>query len=487
MGRVLATIMAIVGMSTNAGAQVPSRAALAGKLTPCSIQGARPEGLCGHLDVREQRARPSSRTIALNVMVLPATTDSVLPDPLVFLAGGGVAPATRYAGFLTRAFARLRRTHDILLVDQRGTWNSNPLACSPPGGPPSSPAALNSLRQCRDSLSATSDLTAYTTLAAVEDLDAVRAWLGYSTVDMYGVSYGTKVAQVYVKRYPEHVRSVVLYGVVPVSKPSQLDLARFAQTSLDTVFARCAADEQCRSAFPHVRAEFDSVLARLTRAPASATVDGPNGPMQLPIGDRVFRDVIQAMLGSAQGSSVIPALVHHSFAGDYSDVARSLLGTGPPPPPPPPRGVFFSILCSEAIPQFTAADVAGATSGTFFGDAPVRSQMASCDGWPRAELPRDFWQPTRADVPVLAVAGDLDPITPPAYAAAALAAWRNSRIVVVPNRSHNDVDPCITGMFEEFLMAGGRASVDTSCAVRPNPLRFVLPDSSRGGGAMRER
>ena len=257
MGRVLATIMAIVGMSTNAGAQVPSRAALAGKLTPCSIQGARPEGLCGHLDVREQRARPSSRTIALNVMVLPATTDSVLPDPLVFLAGGGVAPATRYAGFLTRAFARLRRTHDILLVDQRGTWNSNPLACSPPGGPPSSPAALNSLRQCRDSLSATSDLTAYTTLAAVEDLDAVRAWLGYSTVDMYGVSYGTKVAQVYVKRYPEHVRSVVLYGVVPVSKPSQLDLARFAQTSLDTVFARCAADEPCRSAFPHVRAEFD--------------------------------------------------------------------------------------------------------------------------------------------------------------------------------------------------------------------------------------
>jgi integrative and conjugative element protein (TIGR02256 family) len=351
-----ATLVAIcVSM---ADAQAPSRSDLGRKLQLCRVPGVEEQVLCGKYEVREDRSDPQSRSISLNVVVLPAATDSVLPDPLVFLAGGGVVPATRYAGFLTRAFPALRRTRDVVLLDQRGTWGSNPLACPAPSGAPGSGTALPAMQQCRDSLSPRANLKAYTTPAAMQDLDDVREWLGYHMVNLYGVSYGTKAAQVYVKTHPDRVRAVVLYGVVPLSRPSQLDLARFAQSSLDTIFRRCAADAACHAAYPNVVAEFDAVLKRLSAEPVQVSIDGPGGtavPMR--ITDRAVRDLVQAMLGSARGSSSIPLLVHQANLGDYVPIARALAGDGPPPLPAAPRGLFFSIICSEAIPQVRLEDV----------------------------------------------------------------------------------------------------------------------------------
>lgn len=406
------------------------------------------------------RGVDGSRRLALNIVVLPATTDSVASDPLVFLAGGGVVPATRYAGFLSRAFSTLRRHRDILLVDQRGTWNSQPLSCEP-----------GNAHQCLESLRSRADLRGYSTAAAMDDLDAVRDWLGYPMLSLYGVSYGTKAAQVYFKRYPQRVRAAVLYGVVPLSAASQLDLAASSQQSLDRVFAMCAADAACQAAFPRLAAEFDSLLTRLGNAPGAGAPE--------PITDRMVRNVVQEMLGSARSIERLPLLIHLAYLGDYRAVAEAVFGgDGPPPPPPAPRGVFWSILCGESIPLIDASAIARATAGTFFGDAPVRSQLDACADWPRAELPVGFWELAQASVPVLAISGDLDPITPPRYGELVVGRLGNARHLVVPNRSHGDVDPCITGMFEQFLVAGGPAGLDTRCAALPAPLHFVTGPGS---------
>jgi pimeloyl-ACP methyl ester carboxylesterase len=459
--------------------QAPRRASLASKLQPCSPQGVESGALCAKFDVPETRGTVGGRTIALNIVVLPATSDSIASDALLFLAGGGVVPATRYAAFLTRALPTLRRNRDVVLIDQRGTWNSNPLNCSPPGPsaeaqPPSSERMVAATIACRDSLAARADLRAYTTSAAIEDIEAVRAWLGYNQVSFYAVSYGTKVAQAYLRAHPDRARAAALYGVVPISQPSQLDLAGSAQRSLNRVFDLCAADGACRSAFPRVSVEFDSLLRRLTAAPARVSLARPDGAsIPVTITDRAVRDLTQAMLGGARSIERLPVLIQQASAGQYEPLARAIIGDGPPPPPGPPRGVFLSILCSEAIPQVREGDIESATRATFFGDAPVRSQMQTCASWPRATLPGDFWQPVRAAVPVLAMSGDLDPITPPQYGELVVSGLANARHIVLSNRSHNDVDPCITSLVEQFLIAGNAARLDTSCVARPAPLRFA--------------
>jgi pimeloyl-ACP methyl ester carboxylesterase len=330
------------------------------------------------------------------------------------------------------------------------------------------------IRRCRDSLAARADLRAYTTPNAVADLEAVRAWLGYQRVSLYGVSYGTKVAQAYIRSHPERVRAAALYGVVPLSVPTQLDLARSAQATFEQVLERCAADRDCRSAFPRVALQFDSLLQRLRATPERVRLPVPDGSSQsVVITERGLRDFVQALLGSARAIERLPVLIHTASAGDFAPIARAMAGEGPPPPPGPPRGLFLSIICSEAIPLFRADQVDSATRGTFFGDAPVRSQMRLCEEWPRASLPRRFWEPVREAVPVLAISGDLDPVTPPRYGELVAAGFSRGRHLVVPNRSHNDVDPCITSLFEQFLIAGDTGALNVSCAAAPAPLRFA--------------
>ena len=127
----------------------------------------------------------------------------------------------------------------------------------------------------------------------------------------------------------------------------------------------------------------------------------------------------------------------------------------------------------EVGPDAAPDEIERATNGTFFGSFPVRWQMQQCAYWPRAALPQGFLEPVQSSVPVLAISGDLDPITPPRYGESVIRGFMNGRHIVVPNRSHNDVDPCITGLFESFLIAGSAAGLDTSCVGLPRPLRFA--------------
>jgi len=341
-------------------------------------------------------------------------------------------------------------------------------------------AALASLRRCRDSLASTADLRMYTTAIAMDDLDAVRAWLGYDRLNLYGVSYGTKAAQVYIRQHPDRVRAAVLYGVVPLALPTQLDLAASAQATFARVCRACAADSACRALTPDLKRDLDTLLAQLARRPMRVTTFGrPGAPRTIDVTERSVRDLVQRVLGGSRPIERLPYVLHAASTGDFTPIGQALSDDPPPSPAPPPRGVFLCILCSEAMPQVDAAAIEKATRGTFFGDFPVRWQLRQCAEWPRGPLPKDFWKPVSANVPVLAISGDLDPITPPRYAESVIRGFAIGRHIVVPNRSHNDVDPCITSLFESFLIAGSTTGLDTSCVALPHPLRFA---TSAGGG-----
>src|SRR5690606_12536090 len=201
--------------------------------------------------VYENREARTGRTIPLNIVVLPAIGVNVRPDPLVFLAGGPGQAAAQMASRIRLVFGRVLRDRDIVLVDQRGTGASNPLDC--PAGTSSlreltepDAAGLERLRRCLEGYDA--DVRLYTTTIAMDDLDDVRAYLGYDRVNLYGGSYGTRAALVYLKRHEPRVRSVILDGVSPTDMRVPLFAARDAQRALDKLLDACDADAACRAA-----------------------------------------------------------------------------------------------------------------------------------------------------------------------------------------------------------------------------------------------
>ena len=422
-----------------------------GKLTKCELPAALGySAYCGRHAVLENRAAGSGRRIDLNIMVLPATTDSVVSDAVVFLAGGGVVPATRYAGVLSR-LTELRKHRDVLLVDQRGTGSSNALVCDRAAldtatGLPPDERYVRYVAACRTSLRDRGDVRFYTTTNAMEDLDEIRAWLGYSTLNLYGASYGTSAAQTYAKLHPDRVRTIVMHGVVPLDVPMQVDLARSAQDVLDRLLDTCVTDVACNAAFPDIRGEFAAAMRNSSGQP--------------------FREALNDRLAAVAGIRNVPLMIHEAATGVAPPPGGQVGGAGPAP-----LGVRLAILCSEGLSSIDTSTIATATRNTFLGDFPVRFQMRWCDGWPTAPLPPAFRTPLRSSIPALLLTGDLDPITPPTYAERVAVNLDRSNVLRLPNRSHSDVDSCVAGIIEEFIVSGG-TKPNAGCLADTPPLSF---------------
>ncbi|HZJ70508.1 MAG TPA: alpha/beta fold hydrolase, partial [Planctomycetota bacterium] len=269
-GHNLAAAVVVLAMgagaaTASAGAVVRGRVALA----PCRLSGVEREALCGTVTVPERRDRAGGRTIDLRLAVLPARAATPQPDPLFVIAGGPGQSAVNIADREAVEHAATLAEREIVLLDQRGSGGSNRLDCRQyddtdmrrylSGG-----FNLDALRRCRRELEARADLTAYTTDAAVADLEDVRQAMGYDHIDLDGGSYGTRVVLWYLKRHGDRVRVAVLRGVSPTDYALPLPFARAGQEALDRLFADCDGDAACARAFPHLRREFNVALTRIS-------------------------------------------------------------------------------------------------------------------------------------------------------------------------------------------------------------------------------
>jgi pimeloyl-ACP methyl ester carboxylesterase len=222
------------------------------------------------------REAQTGRRIKLKVVVLPGARRAGNPDPLFFLAGGPGQAAAQMASDIQQLFRPVLADRDIVLVDQRGTGESNSLACEPKEGEPlgaDPEAAVRLLRGCMERFDA--DLRLYTTPIAMDDLNQVRESLRYGRINLYGGSYGTRAAIVYVRRHSETVRSVVLDSVAPRDMILPLYFARDSQRAFDQLTAACTADPGCAQAFPNLADRFEQLLARLDRNPERVTLTHP--------------------------------------------------------------------------------------------------------------------------------------------------------------------------------------------------------------------
>lgn len=450
-------------------------------LETCRVDGVPSGARCGTLEVFEDRERRSGRKIALRVVVVSAIAAKPEPDPLFFLAGGPGQAATDLLASVAPLFQRVRERRDLVFVDQRGTGASNPLDCELHDADDLAAAfeldsyPLEALRACRERWDA--DPRLYTTPIAMDDLDDVRAALGYPRVNLYGGSYGTRAALVYLRRHPERVRAIVLDGSAPVAMRLPLPVGDDAERALAKLFSDCAADAACHAAFPRLEDTFRALLDELEAAPRTVRVKHPRTAedLSLTMTADALASGVRAALYNGELSSLLPLAITRASEGDWSSFV-ALVGAFASDGIS--IGMFLSVVCAEDAPRIRDAERERALEGSRLGRAAIRSMLEACAEWPIGTLPADYAEPVRSDVPVLALSGDLDPVTPPRWGEEAVRGLTRARHVVAPGTGHGVISRgCVPGVLADFLAAADPAVVDDTCmkALR-RPPAFLTPN-----------
>lgn len=430
------------------------------------------EARCGTLTVPENRAAPEQRQIALHVAVVPAVSRSPAPDPLFILVGGPGQAATEIYPALSTAFQRVHQDRDIVLVDQRGTGESHPLQCEVPDDAAfEQDELIDVLQACPETLDA--DLRFYTTEIAVEDLDAVRAALGYESVNLYGASYGTRVALTYLRRYPDRVRTALLDAVVSPDFHIYEHLSRDADRALRHLFDRCASDAGCADAFPDLETNFEALLARLKSEPEQARLPDPTTgqPLTLTLERDDVTGMVLPLLYAPELFALLPLDLHVAATeGNYAPLVAQVESAASELY----LGMFYAVACTEDAPFLTGSD-APADETAYFGEMGETLQTV-CEAWPQGTLPTDFNAPVTADAPVLLLSGEVDPITPPRYAEEVAAQLPNSLHLVAPGMGHGLITRgCVPQLAAEFVEVGALDALDApGCVEEIAPPPFFL-------------
>lgn len=454
-------------------------------LRDCEVEGVPGKAKCGTLEVFENRATKKGRMISLNIVVYPATGAKREPDPLVYFAGGPGSAATEDARGMVHEFAKIREHRDLVFVDQRGTGGSHPLNCEfyNPADEQSYLGyffPLEDVRKCRAELEPKADLKLYTTPIAMDDMDEVRAALGYEKINLWGGSYGTRAALTYLKRHPQRVRTAILQGVSPTNQYLPFDFPVAMERALQGVIAECAADEACNKAFPNLKEETRSVLAQLMKAPVEVELTKPNSTERVKV--KLSRDLaaeaIRYMLYNPVPATRVPVTLHLAAQGNFVPLTqqalfyrKNLVGTGS-------NGMYLSITCAEDLPWIKPGEGERLAVNTFLGDYRLRQQREACALWPRADIEREYTEPVRADVPVLIVTGEWDPVTPPANGDNVAKTLPNSLHLVVPDGAHGlgglEGSDCVVRLMTEFVARGTVKDLDTTCVKSVRRRGFVL-------------
>ncbi len=453
------------------------------------VAGAGPKGAkCGTVTVFEDREAKAGRTIDLKVVVFPALDADPAPDPLFLLAGGPGQAAAQISGYMARLFRDVRKDRDLVFVDQRGTGESNGLPCE---------VELNDLRafsderveieaqqDCLDRYEA--DLHHYTTPVAMDDLDDVRQRLGYGKINLWGGSYGTRAALVYLRRHGDHVRSVVLDGAVPFAMTLPVTFDADFGRALDLTLAACEADEPCRERYPGLRGRLTRLLARLDREPAAVAAVHPRTGARVPfVASREF--VVGGLRGplySAEKAAMVPMLVDQAERGDFGgllalameqDMVPTAMGIH--------EGMQLAVLCAEDHPA-AGRNVDASPNGGLLSLSDALRLSEICPGRTWGEVGPAYRDPVRSDVPALILSGAVDPVTPPRWGDVVAGNLPNSKHVIVPGVAHGTLSAgCVPDLIERFIRAGSAAGIDASCVEQLRRPPFFLPPKgpSEGG------
>jgi pimeloyl-ACP methyl ester carboxylesterase len=442
------------------------------QLAPCRFAELPRPARCGTLDVAENPDKPEGRRLSISVVLVPAQKTPSLPDPIVVLMGGPGEDAISSAGFYAAQFASLLNDRDLLLVDQRGTGKSGALPCAlysvkDPAQNLRDLFPIAAVKRCLQHAQTHADVTQYLYARFADDLEQVRRGLQLGPLNLSAGSYGTRAAQVYMRAYPNSVRTAYLGSVVPVDAANPLPFAKTAQAALESLFSACTADSACRTAFPKFRDEFREVLSRLESGPVQVALPDTSRKATLYRG-RVA-EWIRLKLYRPKSAANLPWMIHRAYLGDWDALTRELLADAHDADTALSFGLFLSITCSEDVAFVREQDVSAAIAGTFLGDYRLRQQQAACRVWPRAELPTGYREPIQSAVPTLLVSGDVDGATPLWFAEHVAAGLSQHVLAVAKGQGHTEWSDCVARLYERLVRSGAVSGLDAACEPVPRP------------------
>lgn len=465
---------------------IPTAMAASLEMTPCHIKGLAEQVECGFLTVPEDYAALDGNTIDIHVVRLPAIATGAEKDPLLFLAGGPGQAATELVGGIARTFKDVRQTRDLLFIDQRGTGQSNPLGCE-----------ITDLNTVWDALilddneldigkdiaacAATHDANYqhYSTLNAVKDFDAVREALGYTQINIYGGSYGTRSGLAYMREFPNTIRAAVLDGVAP----PQVKLGLFshsANAAFQRMLSDCAEQEACHNTFPNLAEKYRSVINRLANSSELVTVPDPRShrPTDVRITVNRFNQMIFPALYSPRTRQLLPFVISEAAAGNYLPLAGL---SGPVDGESPIYiGLHLSVICQEDVHRIVADDFAREAEAEYMGSTMMENFIAMCVAWPVMPSEQPVWEPVSSDIPTLLLSGEQDPVTPPEWAELAAETLTNATHAVAQAGGHTIAGhTCANEIATQFINAPS-VEVDTSCLAETKVLPFLLNVNARG-------
>ncbi len=473
-------------LGTAVGACVSSEGSGTGLvLRECRLRGVGLDAKCGELRVPENRRQGRGRQLALRVVVVPALALRPKRDPLFLLVGGPGQSASVSGAPIAALLQEVRAHRDIVLVDQRGTGQSGPLACPRRG---SSLAQLFAddldtvaVETCLRKLDA--DPSEYSTPVAMDDLDEVRSTLGYERINLWGASYGTRAALEYARRYRTHARRLVLDGPVPTDVKLPLYAGRDAQRALNLVFADCLKEAACARSFPGLEATFRQLLDELAREPRLAKVPHPRTgkPEEFTLDREAMASAIRLMLYSPPLAAMIPFAVTRATQGDYGPLVAAVATLADGVEQDLQYGLFLSVVCAEDVPRITSAEADVLTQGNFLGPSGLESMRRACQRWPVARLPDSYFAPVTEQAPTLILSGNLDPIVPPLWGDLVAERMPHSKHIVVDGVAHGVTQVgCFPDVIADFLESESPERIVAECAGRIERPPFV---TSLTGGA----
>ena len=440
--------------------------------TSCRLPGVSAPARCGVLRALLNPALSDGATLQVHFAILPAISGHALQDPLVLLMGGPGEGAIDDAADAAKQFADLSENRDILLVDQRGAGQSEPLHCQLFSAENPAPNLIDlfpedAVRACAQRLSAQTDLTRYTYAYAAHDLEEIRRGLGYGPVNLVAFSYGTRAAQVYMRDHPDRVRTAYLGSVVPVDLPIPLTFARTAQAALDRMIADCQETPACRNAFPDLRKEVENDFAQLEDNKVRVRL--PGGPQTAELSRGRVAEWIRSQLYRPAGAAALPKLFHQASRGDGSGMVDGILASSREADRALELGLLFAITCSEDVPFVQEQDVPAETDRTFLGSYRLRQQQAACRFWPKSDLPSGYRKALVTNIPSLFVTGDRDGDTPLWFTDHVAAGFTHRIMLVVHGQGHTGWNDCVARLHQQLVRTGTTTEIKPTCPATALP------------------
>lgn len=445
-------------------------------LQTCYLSGIPEQLSCGVFTTPENPQNPNGRQLQIHFALLPAIKNTRPSNAILAIAGGPGQSAIDNAAFFNQILYKVRQFQDVILIDQRGTGRSHPLNCeflsSEQSMATNDDVPITSLtRTCLAQQDA--DVSQYTSQQAVDDFEAIRNYLGYQKLDLYGISYGTRVAQLYMRRYPDAINSVILDGVVPMQQ-NLMQVTPSLTRALEKLFSDCQQQPSCAQQFPRLKEVLTNLVDKLTQAPIKTQLAEPTsgeitaftltldklwGTIRLGLYSASTRTLLPYAIEQANQGNYQPLLGLYSLTFDNANIAM---------------GMQASVICSEAMPFINASSVIDSPYN-HIGESMVNNFKKICKVWQVPAVDDAFHKPVKSDIPTLLLSGDLDPATPPSMAEQTKSQLTHSKHIILPYASHGTAKfPCVQNQIAKLVRNQSVSQIDDSCTLLDTGKQFFL-------------